>query len=43
MPAVRPVAFFMFLNAHELLEAVASGYGCKDDFGVESRPTGFKW
>ena len=28
------------VNAHERFEALASGYGCQDDCGVESRPGG---
>ena len=31
---------FIFLKAHKLLEAFASGYGCQDDCSVEGRPGG---
>ena len=41
VPAGRALCCFSyFLNAHELLEAVPSGYGCQDDCGVEGRPGG---
>ena len=41
VPAGSALSCFSYLlNAHELLETLASGYGCQDDCGVEGRPGG---